>query len=589
MKWKTPVFWLLVFTGLFFFFRSFNLYFYQRQEDMQLFIPEWEHIREMLSVPGGFCTIVGQALVQYYPNLPVALFINCSLLCAIGFLSYQFLQAIASRGYNLLLALVPVLALTKVHLRSDYVLDGTIGLFLMLLFLSVFLCIRKVRMRLLYGLGSTVAIYLLAGQLAALYSLLLVALTLFCRWEKGYYSLAALFLGLTLTYAGIRLAIYIPLTDGIYSERYQESQLQPDSYMYFVWIRFTILLLILFAVAYGMHFLPWKKRTGKILITGSTAFALFVFSGFCLPEPYDVQNHLMDKLSALERRQDWDAIIEMHQDQKMANPVSLNYLNMALAQKGILGDKLFHYEQSGPQSLLTTWNRTYFVSALLSDIHYNIGDISTSESYAMEGLTLAKRGGSPSMLQRLVKISLIRRDFVLAGKYIGLLSRLPNYRKWAQQYREYIDHFEKIGQDKELVAKSLPALASDNLLCLTDIDSLWMEHLSEPGVNRMALEYLGCSYLLAKEMEKFKSLLLHIAGIPEWQPLPIHFQEAALILAIDDASVLEKVSVYPEILEQCKQFQQAIRETDKDSNGLARLRKQYGDTFWFYYYCKKLG
>lgn len=39
-------------------------------------------------------------------------------------------------------------------------------------------------------------------------------------------------IGVLLTYIGIRLATGIPLTDGIYSERYQESQLQPDSYVY---------------------------------------------------------------------------------------------------------------------------------------------------------------------------------------------------------------------------------------------------------------------------------------------------------------------------------------------------------------------
>ena len=88
---------------------------------------------------------------------------------------------------------------------------------------------------------------------------------------------------------------------------------------------------------------------------------------------------------------------------------------MALAQKGALGDRLFRYDQKGPQSLLASWDRTYYMSCLLSDIHYMIGDISLSEGYAMEGLTLAKRGGSPRLLQRLVKISLIRGDFALAG------------------------------------------------------------------------------------------------------------------------------------------------------------------------------
>lgn len=39
-----------------------------------------------------------------------------------------------TRGYNLLLALFPVLGLLKAHTSSFYVLDGTVGLILLLLF-----------------------------------------------------------------------------------------------------------------------------------------------------------------------------------------------------------------------------------------------------------------------------------------------------------------------------------------------------------------------------------------------------------------------------------------------------------------------
>ena len=110
----------------------------------------------------------------------------------------------------------------------------------------------------------------------------------------------------------------------------------------------------------------------------------------------------MNELSVWEQRNDWDTIIREHPEKEETDYVSLNYLNMALAQKGLLGDRLFRYDQKGPQSLLASWDRTYYMSCLLSDIHYMIGDISLSEGYAMEGLTLAKRGGSPRLLQRLV-------------------------------------------------------------------------------------------------------------------------------------------------------------------------------------------
>ena len=588
MKWKTLAFWLFVFTGIYFFFCSFNPYFYGRQEEVQLFFPECKIIWEMLREPSGFCTVLGQAIVQYYPDLSVALIINSFLLCTIGFLCYSLLQEIAPRVYNLFLALVPVFGLMKVHIRSEYVLDGTIGLCLMMLLLYVFVRVRKVRTRFWYGIGSTVALYLLAGQLAALYGILLVVLSYLCGREKWYHLFVALLAGVALTYAGIRLAICIPLTDGIYSEHYQEVQMQPDSYIYFVWIRFTLLLFILLLIGTGMKYLPWNKIFQKVIVTGCTVVVLFFFSSFCLPNQYDVQNMLMDKLSDLQQKGNWDAIIQMHQGKKIRNYISLNYLNMALAQKGRLGNELFHYDQRGPLSLLASWNRTYYMSCLLSDIHYMIGDISLSEGYAMEGLTLAKRGGSPRMLQRLVKISLIRNDFDLANKYLDILARLPHYRRWAEIYEDYVYHPERIKQDKELSAKTLSSSRPDNLLCLIELDSLWMGHIEESGTNRIAWEYLGCSYLLAKEMEKFKTFLLRTGQLPEGQSLPVHFQEAALVLAVEDVSILDTVPVRTEILQRYKQFQKDILKIKNSSDGFAWLYQQYGDTFWFYYYCKKL-
>lgn len=589
MKWKIIGFWLFVFAGLWFFFNSFGTSTFQRQEEVQLFIPEWVVIRDILSVPGGFCMLAGQSLVQYYTSPQFVLWVNCTFICVIGFLCYLLLQKITPQGYNLLLTLFPVLGLVKAHTSSFYVLDGTVGLFLLLFFSFIFIHIRQTTVQLFYGIVSMVLIYGLAGQLVALYGLVVIFMSFLCwREKKWLVSLVTFWIGLFLTYISIRLLTNIPLTDGIYSERYQESQLQPDSYIYYVWIRFTILLLILFATTFLLKFFPQEKRSVRIVIASCLWGALFCFSGFCLPGLLEVRNSRMNELSILEQKKDWDMIIREHSKKETMDYVSLNYLNMALAQKGILGDRLFHYDQKGPQSLLASWDRTYYMSCLLSDIHYMIGDISLSEGYAMEGLTLAKRGGSPRILQRLVKISLIRKDWALADKYLSILGRLPNYRQWAKQYTSYIYHPERVEQDEELAMKMIPIFQPDNLLCLIDLDSLWTGHFSEPGVNRLAWEYLGCSYLLAKKMEKFKTYLLCANTFLQGHPLPVHFQEAALVLAVKDLSVLNMVSVYPEIVQRYKQFQKDISKIQNNGDELSWFYQQYGDTFWFYYYCKKV-
>ncbi|MBO5224960.1 MAG: hypothetical protein J6B46_00890 [Parabacteroides sp.] len=587
MKGKTLLFWSLVFVALCFFFKTFAFYTLQRQEEVQLFLPIGSALVAKLWIPGGFCSIVGQALVQYYPYGMTVLFVNALFLCLIGFLSFLLFQKIASRSYNLILALFPVWALAKAHVSPFYVLDGTVGIALLFLFLYGYVLIRQERLQVLYGVVSTCLLYLLAGQIVALYGLLLFTMTFMLGRKRWYYSLGVCALGFLLTFITIRFAISIPLTDGIYSERYQESQLQPDSYIYYVWIRFMVLVFFLLLVCFVLKSFSWDKRWTKIGITlfFSLLFGFFFF--FNLPDQEEILNNEMDELVCLERQQDWEAIIRKYENKRPSNYIQLNYLSMALAQKEVLGDSLFHFEPKGPQSLLTSWDRTYYTSALLSDIHYHIGDISLSESYAMEGLTLAKRGGSPRMLQRLVEICLIREEWDLATKYLHILHQLPTYRSWAEEYQSYLYKPESVRQNSAFANKKLLKSQPNSLLCLLTIDRLWMELLSASENNRMVIEYLGCSYLLSKEMDSFKNfLLVHGKETLKGQWLPVHFQEAVLVLATSDPAILQSISVRPEIVDRFKQFQQDIRQAQRDSNGLAQLHRKYGHTFWFYYYCR---
>ena len=186
MKGRTLVFWLFVFAGLWFFFCSFGTSTFQRQEEVQLFIPEWVVIRDMLSVPGGFCAVVGQAFVQYYISSLFLLWVNSAFLCVIGFLCYLLLQEIAPRGYNLLLALFPVLGLVKAHTSPFYVLDGTVGLLLLLLFSFVFIRIRRPKVQLFYGVAILVLINGLDGQFAAQNTLVVVIMSLMVLREQCY-------------------------------------------------------------------------------------------------------------------------------------------------------------------------------------------------------------------------------------------------------------------------------------------------------------------------------------------------------------------------------------------------------------------
>jgi len=548
---------------------------------MQLFIPLWNTIRAYLLTPGGLCEMLGLTCTQYYCIPLLASIMNAALVSTIGICFYLLLQKIEARGYNLIFAFFPVVGLMKMHIELNYVVDGTIAILLMVLLLCVRMYISKPRMQIIFVIISTVVLYWIAGQIVILYNILLVVLSLFFHKETFYHSLLSVVIGAILVYIDIRYLLNIPLTKGFYFLPYHNSQIQSDSLTYYTWIRFSMLLLLLFIVCKLLGYINWKGRLKKILVTTGIGIVFFFYTGYFLPNAYDVQNRMMDQLSYLSRRKQWDMIINLHTGKKLPGIVSRNYLNMALAQKGLLAERLFYYDQHGSSGLLSSYNGTYYMSILLSDIHFYIGDISLSESYAMEALTLARRGGSPRALQRLIQINLIKQEWAIVEKYLSIIDKMPCYKSWAGQYRTYLFHPEKMQKDKELSEKQKIDQSEDTLLSLITIDRLWtMQIKGSDSTNRTAMEYLGCSYLLAKEMGAFKAFFSEITEDPQWQSLPVHFQEAAAMLNIDSDAIS------PAIHQRYEDYSKAVMEAKRTSQ-TAGLR-QYGNTFWFYYQFKEV-
>lgn len=581
MKGKIVLYAAIVFIGLWFFFDTWGVYTLLSQEEVQLFIPTRDSLYTALYIPGKVCELSGKALVQYYTNPTAVLIIISTLLTLVGVLTYLILDRFHSSIYHFFWALLPVCYLAKAHCSAFYVLDGTIGSLILLLFLYGYTYTTKRLNKLLYTLFSTLFVYILCGQLVALYCICLGVIGLLRHIQDWKFTLCSLLPGLVITYLTIRYTPCVPITDGIYSQAYQETQLQPDSYLYYIWIRWTGVLLLSFIATYLLNLLPCKLRWQSVCVT---LFSAGIAAGYAftqLPNRNEILNNQMEHLSYLNRQEDWEGIIKLLQEEPPTNYSQLNYLCLALAQQGKLADKLFQYTPQGLQSLLANWDHRYYTSCLLSDIHYAIGDLTLSESYAMEGLTLAKRGGSPRMMQRLVQISLIRHEWELAKKYLHILNQMPTYHTWAKKYQAYLYQPEKIQSDEEMSTLSLPRQA-DNLFGLLTVDQLWKEHLHNKQAHPIARNYLGCSYLLAKELDKFKEFLL----TTKEETLPKHFQEALLILAIHEPSLLETSPVNDRTINHFKLFQQDIRKASKDNRGLMRLQQKYGDTYWFYYYCK---
>ena len=582
MKWKTVIFWIVALAALWCYFFYYASYTFDAQEEMQLFIPSWDTVWAELGKSGGAVRLMGMATIQYFPVSSFAALANALALTLAGVGVFLLLQLLAPRGYHLWLALFLPLCLLRIHIRLEYLIDGTYAFVIVLLTAWAVLRTCRERFHLPLGMAGALLVYWMAGQAVAVYGVVFFLFS-FMPVRQAWRGLSVLAVSACLAFIGWRFAIQQPITNGFHETDYFQTLLQPDAYIYHVWLRLTATLVVICIVAYALRRISfeskWRTRTVHTVLVACT----FLFGWMSMPDGNDMQNRMMDSLNYLVKRQRWDTILSMHQGREQISMVNLNYVNMALAQKGQLGNRLFSYSQHGPLGLMASYNLTYYISTVLSDVYYTIGDIATTESYAVEAMTLARRGGgSPRAMQRLVQTSLLRGDMPLASKYISILSQMPMYRQWAKRYETYLSHPEALKDETEVAARRPGLQADDNLLSFMPTDTLLTTHLADPASGRTAYEYLGCHFMLDKDTARMRQLLIDTATDPAWQPMPVHFQEAAVMLFEDSPELLASMPVTAEVKQRYASFCQQMRSSG--STGRMALNREFGNTFWHYYY-----
>lgn len=576
MNWKQKSVWLIASLLVFYYFLVFGVFVFRYQEESQLFIPALWNVSEQYLVPGGFIAFVGQFLIQCY-HLPMfSVLVNTALLISVSAVINRLLQEYNNYCYNFPLSLIPVCWLMNVGIRNNYLIDGNVALLLMLLSVIPLLYMKDRIMITLYSLLSTVLLFVLGGNIAIYYSIFLsvYSITLHAKSNLRFYPLASLFPAFIVLLFPVELGLYVSFTEAFKPEEYLEIQLLPDYYINYAWMIFCVILLVVVFISFVLSFLnsKTKKDIASVLCFG----ALFFTLSCNMPDNTDKQNRMLNELSFLSDEEQWDAIINKYKNRNINDYISLNYLNMALAKKGMLAENMFAFDQKGPKSLVAPWNRTLYMDNLLCDIHFMTGDLAMSESYALDAMTQSKRGGNTRALRRLVQINLLRGEYALAGKYIALLEQMPFYKEWADEYSGYLSEPERMSDNPELKGKIVPPDSLDNLMSLMTTEKLWNVHTAE---NRIGWEYLGCYYLLDKNLSKFNSYIEE-SGV---EHLPRHFQEALLIEGSDSVS---NNLVSDKTRQRFESFRKVMAHFSKNNGDVSAIYNEFGDTYWFYYYFK---
>ena len=583
MKYKLVAFWLIVFGALFAFLQMCFEYHFYYIEQSQLFLFSEAYIRNKLLLPGGFSMLVAEFLVQFFIRPYVGALVTAALLTGVGVCTAGIVKRIAPVSGLYILYVLPILALLFMHFDFNYRVQGTVCYLMMMALLCGYMRIRNDLFRLVAGCVLVPVLFWLAGSITVLFAGMVCLFEGLRKTPKWYISLIGVAEVLLLGVGTVYFSLMGEYRWVFGPDLYYHYTLHPKEIIYYSWICLPLVFLIAFFVRNK------NSLSGKKLFAGISCIAQLAMIAAVLwwgmPKYSDAKTLKLKKLDYFARTEQWDKTIEECKG-KLTNFLYMCHLNMALANKGELSDKMFNFDQRGPQGLLVQWNKSENISCMLSDIYFTMGATASSQEMAFEGYVSAMEDGNPRMLKRLVQTNLIYGTYPVAEKYISILEKTYAYRDWAQSQRKYLYNDEVVESDPILGTRRRMLPDRNSLAMIKGLAGDLALFLEKGPANSAALQYLGAMYLLAKDLEGFKALVEKYYGTEFLPVLPVHFQEAVIVMSEKEPDYWKRFNVSETIVARFTDYKKQVLANRNNSAIAGLLNRSYGNTYWFYFMFK---
>ena len=583
MKYKLVAFWLIVFGALFAFLQMCFEYHFYYIEQSQLFLFSDAYIRNKLLLPGGFSMLVAEFLVQFFIRPYVGALVTAVLLTGVGVCTAGIVKRIAPVSGLFILYVLPMLALLFMHFDFNYRVQGTVCYLMMMALLCGYMRIRNDLFRLVAGCVLVPVLFWLAGSIAVLFAGMVCLFEGLRKTPKWYISLIGVAEVLLLGVGTVYFSLMGEYRWVFGPDLYYHYTLHPKEIIYYSWICLPLVFLVAFFIRNKNSLSGKKWRAGISCIAQLAMIAAVLWWG--MPKYSDAKTLKLKKLDYFARTEQWDKTIEECKG-KLTNFLYMCHLNMALANKGELSDKMFNFDQRGPQGLLVQWNKSENISCMLSDIYFTMGATASSQEMAFEGYVSAMEDGNPRMLKRLVQTNLIYGTYPVAEKYISILEKTYAYRDWAQSQRKYLYNDEVVESDPILGTRRRMLPDRNSLAMIKGLAGDLALFLEKGPANSAALQYLGAMYLLAKDLEGFKALVEKYYGTEFLPVLPVHFQEAVIVMSEKEPDYWKRFNVSETIVARFTDYKKQVLANRNNSAIAGLLNRSYGNTYWFYFMFK---
>ena len=566
----------LIFTLALLCFLGFYNYIFFYQENRMLFVFSGEYLSGFASKPGGLLEYAGNFLSQGYFNNIYGALLQASVFTLIAAVFLRINNILSpGRSFSLFFAALASFILMLMQTNINYGLHNNLGFLLTgVYFLSAISSGKRTNQVLVTALFPL--FFYLAGGYSWIF-LGMITVFAFIR-KKPVFAIGFWII------AGLSLIFYKSV---LFLQPWSELLYYPLPSTDFFINRSIIWLLLLFFIFYpGLLILisSLSKDYSRKITTGSVV-VLTLLTILIMWKTFSSDNVQLFRLEKMFFARDWNGVIDYQEAHQNRNLVAQYYYNTALAEKGMLGNRMFSAPQDyGTMSVMIPWNSQISMSKLFRGVYfyYTIGLVNEAHRWAFE--SMVTEGFHPENIKLLIKTNLINGHYKIAEKYITVLKKTIHYKSLARKYESMLSNPELIRSDPELGEK-IRFKPKDNFLITirnpeANINSLLQ---SNPG-NAKALDYKFACMMLEKDVDGIVNNISYLLNAG-YAKIPVHIEETALFYQAARGP-LPDLTVMRISNESVSRFSDYIKLTNnmpvarlKDGAG---IRKELKNTYWYY-------
>jgi len=555
------------------------------QEQYQMFLFTSDYFFGFMAKPGGFSDYIGNFFTQFFFYSWVGAIIIASLLTLLQRAIWFIANKLGANPLFVPITLIPSLLYWGLLCDENYLLGGVVVMLLVVAFICVYTLIKSSQIRVLFILLSIPILYWLAGGVFLLLPLFAIIYEAI-RHEIKNFQLVLFVLGCVV------LSFVLPILSKTYLLQLpmRQALIGVNFFRFPVIIPLSvgIIALLLVLIPIVLCYLPAPAKKNKTLLILVVQLFVLLFGGsLFIRQTMDMKKEELMAYDFNVRMRKWDRVIALADKKAPSSPLSVTCLNLALAKKGLLADRMFCYFQNGVGGLIPDFVRDFTIPMIAGEVYYHLGFVNTAQRYAFEAMeALPDYQKSVRTVKRLAETNLINGNYTVAGKYLQMLQKTFYYRSWATKALITMKDEKLMNQHPEWGWLRQCRTNEDFLFSEGEKDMMLGILFNQNKENRMAYEYLMAYCLLTKDMQHFMQYI-PLGRSLNYKAIPNSYQEALVYVwekTNSDPAKEIPYSISPLTMQRMKAFE---RVSPGQSNPDPAAFNAFTNTYWYYFQFRK--